>query len=138
MEPTTIAANIDDLRAIGAQGGENPASVNALLGDGPDGGSMQVVWVGTPSGLHRMDLISGLLTHGGEYEHPGIDGASVPAANEIHSLHSTGNELIIGSRFAIFLVTISKAVPCAGVVIGTVKPPDTVTPRSKPNAFKPH
>ena len=102
LEPTSIASNIDDLRAMGAQGGDNPATVNALLGDGPDGGAMQVVWVGTPSGLHRMDLISGLLTHGGDYEHPGIDGTSVPSANEIHSIHSTGSELIIGSGWGMW------------------------------------
>ena len=102
LEPTSIASNIDDLRAMGAQGGDNPATVNTLLGDGPEGGAMQVVWVGTPSGLHRMDLITGLLTHGGDYEHPGIDGTSVPSANEIHSIYSTGSELIIGSGWGMW------------------------------------
>ena len=34
-EPTTIAANIDSLRAIGVFGEGNPAQVNALVTDGP-------------------------------------------------------------------------------------------------------
>jgi hypothetical protein len=77
LEPTSISSDIGDLRAIGAQGGDNPATVNDLLADGPDAGSSQVVWIGTPSGLHRMDLLSGLITYGGDYEHPGVDGVTV-------------------------------------------------------------
>ena len=41
----------------------------------------------------------------------------------------------VGSKLAWFLPVISNAVPCAGVVTGTVKPPETVTPLSNPKAF---
>ena len=104
FEPTSIASNIDDLRAIGALGGGNPATVNSLVADGPEGGEMQVVWFGTPSGLHKIDLLSGLITHGGDYEHPGVDGETVPATNEIYSLASTGDEVIIGSGWGMWVL----------------------------------
>ena len=53
-EPTLIATDIDELGTMGAEVDKNPAHVNALLGDEPDGGQEQVVWIGTPSGLHHM------------------------------------------------------------------------------------
>ena len=81
---------------------KNPAYVNALLGDGPNGGQEQVVWIGTPSGLHRYDLLSGFMTFGGEYEHQGVDGETVDFANDIHSIYSTGNELIVGSGWGMW------------------------------------
>ncbi|MEL0100092.1 MAG: hypothetical protein VW862_00145, partial [Euryarchaeota archaeon] len=57
-EPTTIASNIESLRAVGAFGGGNPAQVNALVVDGPTDSPGQVVWIGTPSGLHKLDILS--------------------------------------------------------------------------------
>ena len=101
-ETTSISPDIDNLRVIGAQGGGNPATVNTLVADGPADGAMQVVWIGTPSGLHKMDLSSSLITYGGDLEHPGIDGKSVPSANDIYSIHSTGNELIVGSGWGMW------------------------------------
>jgi hypothetical protein len=138
LEPTSIASNIDDLRAIGAQGGDNPATVNDLFADGPEGGAMQVLWIGTPSGLHRIDLLSGMITHGGDLEHPGIDGVSVPSANEIHSIHSTGDEIIVGSGWgmwslnggyaAVYGMTNQEWVPgmISAIAVHTVAGVDTV------------
>ena len=40
------------------------------------------------------------------------------------------NDWIVGSKLAIFFPVISNAVPCAGVVIGISKPPETGTPLS--------
>ena len=103
-EPTLIATDIDELRTIGAEVDKNPAHVNALLGDGPDGGQDQVVWIGTPSGLHRYDLLSGLITFGGDLEHQGVDGETVDFANDISSIYSTGNELIVGSGWGMWSI----------------------------------
>ena len=47
------------------------------------------------------------------------------------------NDCRVGSKFALFLPAISKAVPWAGVVIGNGKPPWKVTPLSKPKALRP-
>ena len=101
-EPTPIAKSIDNLRAIGSEGGGNPATVNALQLDGPDESAAQVAWIGTPSGLHRMDLLSDIIQFGGDYEHQGIDGVSVDGANSIHSIHSTGTEVLIGSSWGLW------------------------------------
>ncbi len=105
LEPTTILSNIDNLRTIGSGGGGNPASVNAILADGPSGGESQVLWIGTESGLHKYDLISGLLVYGGDYEHQGGDGVSVNKANQIHSLHSTGSQIIVGSAWGMWSIS---------------------------------
>jgi hypothetical protein len=102
LEPTSVASNINDLRALGAQGGANPAIVNDLISDGPEGGASQAVWIGLPSGIHRMDLQSGLITYGGDLEHPGVDGVTVDSANSIHSLYSTGEQLIVGSGWGMW------------------------------------
>ena len=103
-EPTLIATDIDELRTIGAEVDKNPAQVNALLGDGPEGGQDQVVWIGTPSGLHRYDLLSGLITYGGDLEHQGVEGETVDFANDISSIYSTGNELIVGSGWGMWSI----------------------------------
>src|SRR3954452_25319720 len=42
----------------------------------------------------------------------------------------------IAPTSAIPCPAMSKAVPCAGVVIGTHRPPAIVTPRSNPRSFK--
>ena len=45
------------------------------------------------------------------------------------------NACVIASALALPCPAMSKAVPCAGVVIGAGKPPATVTPRSKPSSL---
>ena len=101
-EPSVIATNIVDLRAFGSQGNGNPAHVQALVADGPDGAAHQVVWIGTPSGLHRVDLVSGAIEHSGLLEHPGIDGSTISEANDIHSIQPTDNELLLGSGWGLW------------------------------------
>ena len=101
-ESTLVATDIEDLRTIGPEVNKNPATVNVLLADGPSGGQSQVVWVGTPSGLHRLDLLSGFLTHSGDYAHQGVDGATVDQANDINSIHSTGDEILVGSSWGLW------------------------------------
>ena len=105
LEPTSIQSNIDNLRALGAEGGGNPATVNTILADGPQSAESQVLWVGTNSGLHKLDLLTGALTYGGDYEHQGFDGVSVSKANEIHSVFSTGNEIIVGSAWGMWSIS---------------------------------
>ena len=101
-EPTTIAPSIEELRSLGPAGEGNPAHVYSVVGDGPDGGADQVVWIGTPSGLHRINLLDGILTHSGELEHPGVDGETIAAANHIRSIHPAENEILIGSQWGLW------------------------------------
>ena len=101
-ESTLVATDIEDLRTIGPEVNKNPATVNVLLADGPSGGQSQVVWIGTPSGLHRLDLLSGFLTHSGDYAHQGVDGATVDQANDINSIYSTGDEILVGSSWGLW------------------------------------
>ena len=53
-EPTSVASNFDQLRSLGTQGTGNPATVNALVADGFANDDHQVLWIGTPSGLHSL------------------------------------------------------------------------------------
>ncbi len=101
-EPTTIASNIESLRAVGAFGGGNPAQVNALVVDGPTDSPGQVVWIGTPSGLHKLDILSGAITHSGDLEHPGVNGFTVRGTNDIISILPTDSELLIGSAWGLW------------------------------------
>ena len=101
-ESTIILTDIDDLRPPGLDVVGNPATVNTLIADGPEGAPSQAVWFGTPSGLHKMDLASGLISHSGDYEHQGVDGVSVPTANHIHSIYSTGDQIIVGSGWGMW------------------------------------
>ena len=54
--PSSIANKIDDIRALNLGASGNPAEVQALKLDGPSSQSPTVLWIGTPSGLHRLDL----------------------------------------------------------------------------------
>ena len=101
-EPTSVASNFDQLRSLGTQGTGNPATVNALVADGFANDDHQVLWIGTPSGLHSLTLLDNLLTHSGQLEHPGLDGESVKGTNDILSLTSTGNEILVGSNWGLW------------------------------------
>ncbi|MDP6870321.1 MAG: hypothetical protein QGI21_06080 [Candidatus Poseidoniaceae archaeon] len=99
-ETTTIASDLDDLRTLGPGGEGNPAYVYELEVDGPNGGDDHTLWIGTPSGLHRILLTDpGTITHSGELEHPGIDGKSVADANHVMAIHAGETDLLIGSKW---------------------------------------
>ncbi|HIL66145.1 MAG TPA: hypothetical protein EYG33_08295 [Candidatus Poseidoniales archaeon] len=103
-EPTTVANNYAELRALGSQTTGNPAWVNTLVAQGPTGGADQVVWVGTPSGLHRIDLVAGHMDHSGLLEHPGLDGKTISDANYIQSITPTDSSLLIGSKWGLWAI----------------------------------
>ena len=92
------------LRVISGGGSDNPAIVRQIVSDGPSGGADQVLWIALRSGLHKLDLITGSLTHSGLLEHPGIDGESIPATNDIYSIYPTANELLIGSDWGLWSI----------------------------------
>jgi hypothetical protein len=96
-ESTPIPTNIDELRSLSLGMVENPAEVRTLVLDGPNANNAQVLWFGTPSGLHRMSVLDNSITHSGLLEHPGIEGKFTRDLNNIHTIFPTGDELLIGS-----------------------------------------
>ena len=45
-----------------------------------------------------------MITSGGDLEHQGVDGETVDFANDISSIYSTGNELIVGSGWGMWSI----------------------------------
>ena len=62
-EITNITNSVGDLRTLTAGNSDNPAEVRNLLLDGPAENNPQILWFGTPSGLHQMRLIDLSLIH---------------------------------------------------------------------------
>ena len=104
-ESTPIPTSIDELRSLSLGMVANPAEVRTLVLDGPNANNAQVLWFGTPSGLHRMDLLDNSITHSGLLEHPGLDGKSSRDLNNIHAIFPTGDELLIGSQEGLWAIS---------------------------------
>ena len=104
-ESTPIPTSIDELRSLSLGMVANPAEVRTLVLDGPNANNAQVLWFGTPSGLHRMSLLDSSITHSGLLEHPGIDGQYLRDLNNIHSIFPTGDELLIGSQRGLWAIS---------------------------------
>ena len=95
--PVNIANKIDDLRTLNLGATGNPAEVQALVLDGPNAQNPTALWIGTPSGLHRLKLELNDMSFGGLLEHPGGDADELAKSNNIHSIYPTGNEILVGS-----------------------------------------
>ncbi|MDE0857320.1 MAG: hypothetical protein OSA38_01985 [Candidatus Poseidoniaceae archaeon] len=104
-ESTPIPTSIDELRSLSLGMVENPAEVRTLVLDGPNPTNAQVLWFGTPSGLHRMDVLDNSITHSGLLEHPGLDGKFTRELNNIYSIFPTGDELLIGSQKSLWAIS---------------------------------
>ena len=84
--PSDIPNKIDDLRTLNLGASGNPAEVQALKLDGPNAQNPTVLWIGTPSGLHRLDLQLNDMSFGGLLAHPGNDAHELAKSNNIHSV----------------------------------------------------
>ena len=104
LENTSIPNDYSKVRVISGGGSDNPVDVREIVPDGPNGGAHQVLWVALRSGLHQIDLITGSLSHSGLLEHPGIDGESIPATNDIYTVYPTSDELLIGSDWGLWSI----------------------------------
>ena len=95
---------IDDLRTLNLGATGNPAEVQALKLDGPNLQNPTVLWIGTPSGLHRLNLELNDMSFGGLFEHPGGDADELAKSNNIHSIYPTGNEVLVGSSDGLWVL----------------------------------
>ena len=62
--------SINELRTLPVGSNENPAEIRDIHLDGPSADNPQVLWFGTPSGLHQMRLIDDVISHSGLLENP--------------------------------------------------------------------
>ena len=97
VENTSIENSISEIRALSTGSASNPAEIRDIVLDGPASSSPQVLWFGTPSGLHQLKLNDNVIIHSGLLENPGSDTIPSRELNDIHSIHSTGEEIIVGS-----------------------------------------
>ncbi|MED5292078.1 MAG: hypothetical protein VX778_07590, partial [Candidatus Thermoplasmatota archaeon] len=102
--PSNISNRIDDIRALNLGASGNPAEVQALKLDGPSSQNPTVLWIGTPSGLHRLNLEVNDMSFGGLFEHPGDDADELADTNNIHAIYPTGNEVLIGSSAGLWVL----------------------------------
>ncbi len=101
-ESTPVATDVDELRSLPLGTVGNPAEVRDLVLDGPSPSNAQVLWFGTPSGLHKLALLSDSIEYGGLLLHPGVDGKLSQETNSIQAIHPTGDELLIGSDWGLW------------------------------------
>lgn len=102
--PSNIPNRIDDLRTLNLGATGNPAEVQALALDGPNAQNPTVLWIGTPSGLHRLNLELNDMSFGGLLEHPGGNADELAKSNNVHSIYSTGNEILVGSSDGLWVL----------------------------------
>ena len=100
--PSPIPTSIDEIRSLSLGTVGNPAEVRTMVLDGPSAANAQVLWFGTPSGLHKFELLGDDIFHSGLLAHPGIDGQSARELNDIHAIYPTGDELLIGSQWGLW------------------------------------
>ncbi|MBF15108.1 MAG: hypothetical protein CMA97_06310 [Euryarchaeota archaeon] len=102
--PSNIPNKIDDLRTLNLGATGNPAEVQALKLDGPNEQNPTFLWIGTPSGLHRLNLELNDMSFGGLLEHPGNDADELAKSNNIHSIFPTGDEILVGSSAGLWVL----------------------------------
>ena len=104
QETTNIPAYVDELRSLPLGAVGNPAEVRDLVLDGPSPSNAQVLWFGTDSGLHKLNLNDDSIDHGGLLVHPGVDGKLSRQTNSIQSIYPTGDEVLIGSDWGLWAI----------------------------------
>ncbi len=104
-EDTGINPIINELRTLTSGSIDNPAEIRDLLLDGPAENNPQVLWFGTPSGLHQLRLIDNVISHSSLLENPGSDDISSKDANNIRAIYSTGEQIILGSNAGTWILS---------------------------------
>ena len=104
-EVTPYPTAIDELRSLSLGMVANPAEVRTISLDGPTPNNAQVLWFGTPSGVHMMNLLDNSISHSGLLEHPGVEGKYLREYNNIHSIHPTGDEILVGSDKGLWAIS---------------------------------
>ena len=103
-ESTPITSSYSQLHGLPIGVTDNPAEVRDMALDGPSSENAQALWFGTPSGVHKMDLVTGTIDHGGLLVHPGIDGKLSQETNDIYAILPTGDEILVGSNWGMWAI----------------------------------
>ena len=90
---------MDSVRPLAPGVVELPAHVRDIVLDGPSDSDNEVAWISMPSGVHRFVMDTGAISHSGLLAFPGLDGASVVEADNVHTIHPTGDEILVGSEY---------------------------------------
>ena len=105
QEDTGIFEPITELRTLPSGSSANPAEIRDIVLDGPSSNNPQVLWFGTPSGLHQLRLIDGQISHSGLLENSGTEEFKSKDINDIHSIHVTGEQIILGSSAGTWILS---------------------------------
>ena len=104
QDDVDLSPNVDEVRNLPPGSTGNPAEVRTMILDGPTSSNAQVLWFGTPAGLHKLNLNDDSIDHSGLLLHPGVDGAMARETNSIRSIHPTGDEILVGSDWGLWAV----------------------------------
>ena len=86
---------MDSVRPLAPGVVELPAHVRDIVLDGPSDSDNEVAWISMPSGVHRFVMDTGAISHSGLLAFPGLDGASVVEADNVHTIYPTGDEILV-------------------------------------------
>ena len=104
LQSYDVTRNIDAVRPLSPGVVELPAYVRDITLDGPSSSDNTVAWLSMASGVHKFVMETGAISHSGLLAFPGIDGASVPEADNVHTIFPTGDELLIGSEYGLWAI----------------------------------
>ena len=74
----------------------NAYDVRAIYPDGP-GEQTHVIWLGTGSGVHKLDLATDVIEHSNNLEYTGDENNTNDGANDVYSILPTESEVLVGS-----------------------------------------
>jgi hypothetical protein len=102
---TGINNSVNELRLLSTGSISNPASVRDIHLDGPTSSNPQVLWFGTPSGLHQLKLVDNTIIHSGLLENPGSKEVLSRELNDIYSILPTEQGIVIGSTVGTWILS---------------------------------
>ena len=104
LQNYNITRNLDSVRPLAPGVVELPAHVRDIVLDGPSDSDNEVAWISMPSGVHRFVMDTGAISHSGLLAFPGLDGASVVEADNVHTIYPTGDEILVGSEYGLWAI----------------------------------
>lgn len=84
-------------------GDAEASDVRTVVADGP-GGQDHILWLGTGSGVHKLDLATDVIEHSFNMEWYGIENNSVDEANDVYSILPVDGEVFIGSAGGVWSI----------------------------------